>query len=181
MISIVVGFARRGRLRSLGRIPLRHTFLFVLPFLLFAAIVTIAHGNPDLKPFVKAGNVIQYVLLLTAIGLNLHVREMLVAGAGTFLNFIALAANGGMMPVSTVALKVAGLPNVMNGNAVRHVVLTPATHLKLLSDVVPVPLGSPYFSEVISVGDLFVAAAIFVLIQHYMCGKVPAKEPAAGE
>lgn len=181
LISIILGLVRRGSVRNLARLPLRHTFLFILPLLLFGVIAAVARGNPALKPFARAGNMAQYLVMLTAIMLNLHIREMLIAGFGTFLNFLALAVNNGMMPVSLNALRIAGMPNALTSDAVRHVAVTPETRLKWLTDVIPVPLGHPCLSEVASVGDALVAVAIFLLIQHYMCALSPVKEPSAGE
>ena len=178
VISIIIGLLRKGSLRNLAGIPLRHTFLFILPFLLFGVIITLARTNPELRSLIRAGNVIQYVLLLAAIILNVRIREMLVVGVGTFMNFVALAANKGMMPVSMKALQVAGMQDALNGQPIRHALLTPETRLKWLTDVIPVPLGSPYLSEVVSPGDLLVAAAIFILVQRHMRAPSHAKEPA---
>jgi hypothetical protein len=182
VISMLVGLIRRGSLRNLAQIPLRHTFLFVLPFLLFGCLVFLMRktSGTEFAFSVRIGNVIQYLILLAAIALNLHIPEMRIIGAGTFLNALALTVNGGMMPVSMAALKVAGIANAICGETVRHIPMTPNTRLNFLTDVVPVYLGNPYLSAVVSIGDVVIAIGVFILIQRYLCRPaVAAKETAA--
>lgn len=174
LLSVVVGFIRKGRLRNLGRIPLRHFYLFCLPFLLFAAVSLISIGHKSWMPYIRIADVGQYVFLLIAIFLNFHMREMWLVAAGTLSNFTALAANGGMMPVSPQALETAGLVRALGSDPIRHALMTPATHLKPLADVIPVHTFSAFLSQVISAGDILIAIGLFILVQHYMC--YPTKE-----
>ena len=171
VLSTAVGFVRKGSLRNLSGIPLRHFYLFVLPFVLFASVLAAgpARGTLSILPYVKVISIAQYVILLAAIALNVHIREMWVVGAGTFLNFASLAANGGVMPVGTTALRIAGLTQLLNSESARHVIMTPETRLKWLADIIPVPTFSPLLSQVISIGDLVIAVGIFLLVQRYMC------------
>lgn len=171
VLSVVIGFTRKGSLRNLGRIPLRHFYLFCVPFLLFAAVsgIALSAGQKSLMPYIRIADIGQHAVLLIAIFLNLHMREMWMVAAGTFSNFAALAANGGAMPVSMDALKSAGLAGVLGTQPVRHALLTPETRLKPLTDVIPVHTFSPFLSQVVSVGDLLIAVGLFILIQHYMC------------
>lgn len=181
VVSLLLGFIRRGRLSNLEKIPLRRSYMFVLAFILAGAILTliIRGGDPRLIRYARLVNVAQYLILLWAIGMNLHIREMYIAGFGTFLNFLVLTANGGLMPVSRYALRAAGLTDVIKNYAVRHVILSSTTRLWILSDVIPVRLFGKVSSQVVSVGDLIIAVGIFILIQHYMCSPAPAvKEPA---
>jgi hypothetical protein len=176
LLAIFVGFLRRGRLANLGRIPLRHYFLFVAPFIMFAAVCTIAATDTSgrMMPYVRIANVGQYILLLVAIGLNVHLRELWFAGLGTFLNFLVLTVNGGMMPVSRMGLKLAGLTWMLTSKEtprfVRHAIMDTHTRLWMLGDIIPIPgLGARNFlAEVASIGDVLVAAAVFVLVQQYM-------------
>ncbi len=60
-------------------------------------------------------------------------------GAGTVLNTVAMAANGGM-PVSASAIRRAGLPprfDPTHGHFYKHVAMTAGTHLPALGDVIP--------------------------------------------
>lgn len=181
VIALIVGFVRRGSLRNLEKMPLRKSYLFVTGFVLAGAILTliIRGGDPTLIRYARLVNIVQYLIILAAIGLNLHIRGMIVTGVGAFLNFLVLTANGGLMPVSRQALHAAGLTDIIKNYAVRHVILTDQTRLPFLSDIVPVRLFGYVCSQVISVGDIIIAVAILYMIQHYMCYP-PAKEPAPG-
>ena len=180
MLSIVVGFIRKGSLRNLGRTPLRYFYLFCLPFFVFVAVsvIAVSISHKSLMPYIRMADIGQYVLLLTAIFLNFHMWEMWVVAAGTLANFTALAANGGTMPVSLGALKAAGLAGVLGSQPVRHAAMTPATHFKWLADIIPLRTSSLFLSQVFSIGDILIAVGIFILVQHYMCH--PAKEPSTG-
>ncbi|HET6456071.1 MAG TPA: DUF5317 domain-containing protein [Armatimonadota bacterium] len=180
VLSIIVGFIRKGSLRNLSRVPIRHFYLFCLPFLIFAAVSTIAVSmrHESLMPYIRPADICQYVILLAAIFLNFHMREMWVVGAGVLSNLAVLAANGGTMPVSMEALKRAGLAGALGSQPVRHAILTPETRLKPLADIIPVHTFSSFMSQVISAGDILIAIGLFILIQSYMCR--PAKEPSTG-
>lgn len=175
ILSIAVGFIRGGRLRNLGRTPLRHFYLFVLPFVLFAGAYLLLRSASDqpLVAYISVVNVAQYALLVIAIGLNLRVYGMPVIGVGTFFNFAAVAANGGMMPVSESAVRIAGLSQLLNSTGtaqfVRHAIMGPETRLKLLGDIVPIPGFACFLPEVASIGDVLVAVGVFILVQRYMC------------
>ena len=179
VLSLIAGFIRRGSMRNLENMPLRKSYLFVVGFVLAGAILAliIRGGDPTLIRYARMINVAQYLVLLVAIGLNLHIRGMFAVGIGTFLNFLVLTANGGLMPVSRHALVAAGLTDVIKNYAVRHVILTPETRLAFLSDIVPVRLFGYVCSQVISVGDIIIAVSMFIMIQYYMCRHAPAKEP----
>lgn len=173
ILSILIGFIRRGNLGNLGRTPLRHFYLFVLPIALFAAAyyALCALGGKHFLLYIRAANLLQYVILLTAIGLNLHLSGMWLAGIGTFLNFLVMTVNGGVMPVSMKALQTARLTDLMNPEhgLLRHAIMTPETHLKAIADIIPIPGYAFIMPQVASVGDLMVAVAVFVLVQRYMC------------
>jgi hypothetical protein len=179
LLSLIAGFVRRGSLRNLEKMPLRQAYLFVIGSVLAGAILTliIRGGNPALIHYARIVNVAQYLVLLVAIGLNLHIRGMIVVGVGTFFNCLVLTANGGLMPVSKDAIVAAGLAHAIRNYAVRHVILSSETRLPFLSDIVPVRLFGPLCSQVISVGDIIIALSIFFMIQYYMCRPAPAKEP----
>ena len=176
VLSIIVGLLRRGSLRNLEKIPLRRTYLFVVAFVLAGAIlaIIIRGGDPKLIKYARITNVAQYAVLLAAIGMNLHIREMYIAGLGTLMNAVVLTVNGGLMPVSKSAVEAAGLTSTIRNYAVRHVLFPDyKPRLAILSDIIPVRLFGYVSSQVISVGDVIVAVAVFLLIQHYMCAPGP--------
>lgn len=186
ILSLVVGLVRRGSLRSLARIPLRHYYLFIIPLLGFGLVYSLAQGQPKGTAFVliRITNVLQYGLLVLAAILNFHIKEMRLFGLGEVMNFLAVLTNGGAMPISASALKIAGLEMLLKPEAqerfVRHIIMDSGARLKIFTDVIPVPgVAIPLFAgghgsftlgaEVVSLGDVLISIAVFILIQRYMC------------
>ena len=176
VLSIIVGLLRKGRIANLGRIPFRGAYAFAIPLVLFivASLLT-HHTNNDRLALAGARvtNVLQYLVLITAIGFNLHIREIRLMGLGVLSNFLALTANGGLMPISASAAKIGGIWKMIDPAAgtklVRHAIMTSETRLKPLTDLIPVP----GFHTVLSIGDVVLAIGIFLLIQRYMCMPFP--------
>jgi hypothetical protein len=95
-------------------------------------------------------------------------RNLLVAGVplitlGLISNAVVVAANGAM-PVSVAAADRADVPviEIAAGQDSRHEIADSTTTLRFLGDVIPVPL--PARSEVVSPGDVLVAAGLAELI-----------------
>lgn len=175
VLSIILGFIRRGKLNGLSAIPLRKYYLFVLPFVLSALVVAAGQmGDPKVwLTYIRTANVVQYLILLAAFAVNLHIREMWLPGIGTFLNFLVVTVNSGVMPVSVKALKIAGMEYLLKPGAfdwnIRHSILDTSTHLKFLGDIIPVPGFGKFMPEVASIGDVMLAVGVFIIIQLYMC------------
>ena len=91
---------------------------------------------------------------------------MKLIAIGGLANFLAIVANGGVMPASASALRTAGLAadpaGYTNSGLVEH------AHLAFLGDVFALPASWPA-ANVFSVGDLLLAAGAFVLL-HAVCG-----------
>jgi hypothetical protein len=175
VLAVVVGLLRKGRLANLGGIPFRGAYAFAIPLVFFIAATILTyhtHNEQLIRLTVRTLNVLLYVVLLGLIAINLHIREMKLMGIGTFLNFLALTANGGTMPVSRWAAKTAGMLDYLEHmDAARHVIMTPETRLKPLVDLIPIAV--PRLTTVLSIGDVLLAIGIFLLIQRYMCMPSP--------
>jgi len=90
---------------------------------------------------------------------------------GTILNFMPIALNKGKMPVSIDALKFSSLYSELKllkeGRILTHVLENEATKMGILGDIIPIP--KPYLlPKIISIGDIFIALGLFVVIQKYM-------------
>ncbi len=178
VLGIIVGLIRKGRISNLSRIPFRGAYVFAVPLVMFllAGVLTHYTNDPRLNMVAaRAMNILLYVVLLTAIGANWHIRELRIMGVGTFMNFLGLTANGGMMPVSEWAARAAGMWSFLDpANGIkhaRHVIMTPETRLKPLVDLIPIPI--PHLSAVLSIGDILLAVGIFMLIMRFMCEPSP--------
>lgn len=96
---------------------------------------------------------------------NRSLPGMPVLALGAALNVLAIASNGGVMPASAGALRIAGI-GVTDGFANSAAVAHP--HLLWLGDVIPVPGPWP-IGNVLSVGDLLIFAGALYLL-HRVCG-----------
>jgi hypothetical protein len=88
-----------------------------------------------------------------------------LVAVGGALNFVAIAANGGVMPADPHALAAAGLPldpgEFTNSGAVAH------PHVQFLGDVFWVPSSFPV-TNVFSVGDVLILVGALLAL-HCIC------------
>lgn len=105
-------------------------------------------------------------LLMILVLLNRTKPGMWLAGIGVLMNFTVIAINGGM-PV------LAGAAEVASGFAVsepdlsgtfKHVLMDESSKLTFFADVIPLRLAGR--SEVISIGDIFLAVGLGVFLEH---------------
>jgi len=92
-----------------------------------------------------------YALLILFAAANIRIRALAPLLAGLTANALAIAANGGEMPVSRSALAAAGLGSVGGSN-----ISAQAGRLRFLGDVFAVPHELP-LANVFSVGDILIA------------------------
>jgi Family of unknown function (DUF5317) len=152
--------AAGGRLGALEDVRLRWVWLVALAFPIQVLLVTVV---PDGDTTVhRVAHVMTYGLAGACVVANLKaVRFVWVVALGGLLNFIAIAANGGVMPASRGALETAGL-DVRSGSFANSDVVDGA-HVWFLGDVFAVPAGWPG-ANVFSVGDaLMLLGALLVL------------------
>jgi hypothetical protein len=152
--------AAGGRLSALEEVRLRWVWLVALAFAIQVLIVTVVpEGDETLHRVV---HVMTYALAGACIVRNLReLRFMWVIALGGLLNFIAIAANGGVMPASRGALATAGL-EVQSGSFANSDFVESA-HVWFLGDVFAIPAGWPG-ANVFSVGDaLMLLGALLVL------------------
>src|SRR5919198_3835530 len=99
--------AAGGRLSALEEVRLRWVWLVALAFAIQVLIVTVVpEGDEALHRVV---HLLTYALAGACVVRNLDLRFVWVVALGGLLNFIAIAANGGVMPASRGALDSAGL------------------------------------------------------------------------
>ncbi|HEX9889819.1 MAG TPA: DUF5317 domain-containing protein [Nitriliruptorales bacterium] len=172
-VAILASLARGGRFRRIptadlqgGRLLLAGLVLQV--FVDVAAARDWVTGSPS------------YLLLLASQLLvvgwtvtNRYRPGIPLIGLGLALNAIVIAANGAM-PVDPDAIARLGI----DGAQVRpgkHVLLTEATRLPWLADI----LALPPIRTIISVGDIVLAAGLVPLVHHLMTYR-PATERRGG-
>ena len=155
--ALVVGYAAGGSVAGLGRLRLRQ------PGLVAAAVLV------QLAAALVGGRAYPFGLMASAVlaggflFLNRGVRGTGLVALGLLSNALVVGANGAM-PVSPQALGRAGLStqDLLDGSDPRHELADHATRLRPIGDVIPVLL--PGRSEVVSAGDILVAAGLAQLV-----------------
>lgn len=196
ILAIVIALLRGGSLLHFGALRVRWLPLIIATFgfqyLIFAPFV-----NPLLPPWATMLlYILSMALLVVWVAANRHIPGMLIMAAGLLMNFAAIAANGGHMPVSSASVRYSGSisryeasPNhVVNNSAV----MDEGVHLWLLTDILAVPKEVP-FANVYSIGDVLLTVGAGLLCYRTIrtaprafaevpAGLVPADEPSiAGE
>lgn len=160
-LALLVALVRGGTLGALARTRLRSVGLLVGS--VAVQLVAGAVARPD-GAAAAAALVLGALLAAAFVARNVGVGGLALVGAGLVLNAVVVALNGAM-PVSLAAADAAGVAEeqLALGSDPRHEPLTAATRWGRLGDVVPVP--SPLRREVVSPGDVAVAAGLawFVL------------------
>jgi hypothetical protein len=161
-----------GSLRRLADLKLRWIWLAPVALGLQVLIITIAPGgNKTLHALVHIGT---YVLIGLFLWINRSIAGAPVIGLGALSNTIAIVVNGGVMPASATAERLAGLTQgagFHNSAALLH------PHLLWLGDIIPIPGPLP---NVLSVGDCLIFAGMLVLLHRTVHRRPVQLVPASG-
>jgi hypothetical protein len=122
-------------------------------------------ATSSLVDFKRVCIILSYTLLLFALLRNIHIWGARIVAFGTFLNFVAIIANQGFMPVSPNARYLAGktfqeipLDGIILTGTGGVVLPIDQTRLWLLTDIIPVPSVRTVFS----IGDVIIGVGILV-------------------
>lgn len=179
--SIVVALLRGGRFTNLINIPLRWGLLAVTAFAIQALFIyqKPIHKSIGVWGWQEILFMVSHLLLLATVWANRHLPGVKLIGLGLLLNFIVMVVNGGWMPVTPEAVVKVGhtglVPSLESGTRVyssKNIILPrERTKLQFLSDVLVLARPFP-IPTVFSIGDILVAAGVFLLIQGAMLGHV---------
>jgi hypothetical protein len=161
--ALAIGWARGGSLDRLGGLPLRSRRLVV------ASLLAQLAGTVVGGPFYPLGLALSAGLVVAFLARNRGIRGTGLVALGVLANALVVGANGAM-PVSLDASARAGVgvQDLLTGADARHETAGPGTRLRWLGDVLPVPL--PLRPEVVSPGDVLVAAGLGQLVALGMVG-----------
>lgn len=181
VVSCLVGVARGGTMTNLSQLDLR-SWPLVFAALVIQALGAFAAtlGLPGAGAWYVLGMVGSAALITVFVVRNRALPGMPLIALGFVLNALVVAVNGAM-PVDQAAADRVGISTVglyQNVDA-KHELADSSTRLRFLADVIPVPLPGPLArgSNVLSVGDVVLAAGIGVLVVNGMLAVRSRREP----
>jgi len=152
-----------GRLTRLADLRLDAMWLLLAGLGTQILVIEIVPGNHS--AFHDAAHLASYGAVGGFLWANRHRPYLWLIALGGLLNFIAIAANGGVMPADPQALAAAGIEQApgefLNSAAVED------ARLQFLGDVMWIPAGWPA-ANVFSVGDVLLLAGAFLAL-HTQC------------
>ena len=167
-----------GTISNLSRTRLRYVqFVFLAVFIQVLIFSPILGYNPTVHRIGPYIHIVTLIIPLCVMLMNLQIPGMKVIIAGAALNLIVITANGGYMPISESALRIAGQEEEMlhhkpNQDSEDYVLANSRlsageANLLFLGDVIPVPKELP-IAGVISIGDVVLAAGASIAIVRGM-------------
>lgn len=159
--AVIIGYLLKGRLKNIDILGVKAIYLVLIGFLIkFIIVMSIQHGLITRGALTFILYSIQYSLLLIFVIINRKNKYILIMGIGFLLNALPIFINGGAMPVSaSVALSVGLTKPIWTEGLYRAIDDT--TKLNFLGDIIPYNIGRAY---VISIGDIILAAGLFLFI-----------------
>jgi hypothetical protein len=153
----------RGRLSALADLRLRRPGLALAAILMQIVIISLLPaGSHGLH---RGVHIASYLVLGAFAWSNRRVAGVPILALGGLLNFIAITANGGVMPASRKAL--ASLPQVAAKGDFANSQVLAHPKLQFLGDVFASPSTWP-MHNVFSIGDIVLFAGVAVLL-HVTC------------
>ena len=177
-IGLLLGLVLGGRLAGLADLKFRWAALAVAGFM--AQVILFSEPvSQRIGVFGPPIYVASTTLVLLAVVANLRIRGMALVAIGAASNLAAIVANGGYMPASAAAAAAIGRDPIVDYS---NSAIIPSPALEPLTDVIALPTWLP-FTNIVSVGDLFIGLGIVVVIVAAMrsAGRNPAAaaEPIA--
>lgn len=171
ILSLIIGFIRKGSLRGLATLKIKFGWVFPLLFIFEFAVFYLENKVAFLGDISNYLFIVVYVIGLLLIWVNRKEHSgFYLIFLGVLMNFLVMVFNGGRMPVSEEAARILDpsyIEALKQGLYAKHELLTKATHLPFLGDIIP--LTKPYPREqVISIGDVIMNIGIFMFIQKLM-------------
>ena len=164
VLGLVLGLLAGGSIGNLSTVRLRWVAVLMFAVILrFATEWLLIRGNSLVEAFRLPLFLFAFVLLLVALWANRTQPGMRLAFVGILSNAIAIAANGGHMPIWYPSLVAAGF-TLSDLTTPFHAVLAPGLnadfllHAGPLADILPIPL--PIVRNVASIGDVFLTAGL---------------------
>ena len=169
--GVMFGYARDGRLARLGRLPLRRNRLLLTAISIYVLGVL---GGLLWEPLLGILSGLAWLTIAFYAWVNRAVQGFALVAAGLAANGLVLLINAAM-PVSVEAAERAGADPSALLAATERTELGPDTLLPWLGKTVPIAF--PPRPEVVSPGDVAVAAGLALAVAAAMTNRRPDPEP----
>lgn len=154
----------RGRLIRLADLPLRLPALAIAAIVIQVVVISVLpSGDHTVHTTLHLAS---YVLLGAFAFANRHIAGVPIVALGGLLNFIVIAANGGVMPADPDAI--ASLARTLPKGEFANSQILEHPKLLFLGDVFATPASLP-IHNIFSIGDGILLIGVFVLV-HVACG-----------
>lgn len=161
-VGVAVLALTGARISKIATLPMRALPLVWLAIGLQAVTYPLSSHVADWLSSVL--HVATYAIAGAFVWLNRRLPGLWIIAAGGAMNLIAIAANGGVMPASRRAWRIAGFDEERtrfeNSFPVEH------PRLGLLGDIFAVPHGWP-FANVFSFGDVVLVVGLVVMVDRW--------------
>lgn len=172
VISIVIAMIRKGSFSNILDCGIRAWYLFVVALVAFLAVQVGDGMNIEfIQTYAKFFIMGAYALVLVGAIFNLSNLWMIPLLAGSLCNFVVIFMNGGKMPLSESAMRIAGITASAVGESSVMSVASSSTSLPILGGIIPIPLPG-VLAQVISVGTVLIGIGLFFVIQNVLLGIV---------
>lgn len=174
ILGIVTGWLRKGSLKSLNKLSLPGLPLVAMA-ILFQVLIWVDFSANYLLiehyyPYLYITSLLfLLIFLFNAFYRNIKQIGFLIAGIGIYLNLLVISANGGFMPVDSTTISLQVSEELAAGDrSPYHTVISDDTRLEILGDTIKVPYRT---RQLLSIGDVVLAAGVLYIIQHEMTRK----------
>ncbi len=165
---IVAALLRGGSLRGFARLQVRAIPLVLGSLLIQLLIFPVLGEQPLIAAMTVPLYLLSMLLIVAWVWLNRSLPGIVPIGLGVVMNLVAIAANGGYMPINPDAAAYAGALDRYEASAVNNNSLASYdARLWMLTDIFPVPAGFP-FATVYSLGDILLTTGAGLLCYKTM-------------
>jgi len=176
LLGIAIGIAMKGRLSNALNFRLKKVWVLLLAFIIQAgAQVMSFNGLTGITDYTIIIQGCVIILLLIGFWYNRKYAGIIIMSLGFLLNALVMMLNGGKMPVSYDILQknnlIEAIDLLLAGRDSKHALIDDNTKLWFLSDVICLPGIFGNTAGLVSIGDLIIAAGIFVLVAEVVSNR----------
>jgi hypothetical protein len=175
VLGVAAGLLAGGRLGLLSEASLKGAWLLIVLFVAQAAL-PLVRTTGTLEAASRWTWLLTFPVMVVVAAVNWRESGMPLMSVGLLLNTLVIAANGAMPVSMEAALAVGGTATGSTPAAsdFAHVLLTAATRLPWLADVIPTA-GPRGLAVLLSPGDIVLFAGLMAYLARSMTVKPPGR------